>query len=67
MVYDIYLGKVYASCLMYKGLKFGVVEVLHIEATDGGEAVVHVHRDMATQPVGAMQVNGHAACLWIVM
>jgi hypothetical protein len=33
---------------MYKGLELGVVEVLHIEATNGGEAVVHVLGDVAT-------------------
>ena len=66
-MYDVYSGKVYAPCLMYEGIEFGVVEVLHIEATDGGEAVVHVRRDVATQPVGATQVDGHAMRLWIVV
>ena len=61
------MGEVYAPCLTHKGLEFGVVKALHIEATDGREAVVHVCRDVATQPVGAMQVDGHAMHLWIIM
>ena len=52
---------------MHKGFEFGVVKVLHIKATDSCEAVVHVHRDMAMQPVRATQVDGHAAHLWIIV
>ena len=67
VVYDIYTGKVDAPCLTYEGLEFCVVKVLHIKATDGREAAVHVCRDMAMQPVGATQVDRHAACLRIVV
>ena len=52
---------------MHEGPEFGIVKVLHTEATNSCEAVVHVHRDMATQPVRATQVDGHAAHLWIIM
>ena len=61
------MGEVYAPCLMHEGLKLGVVKVLDIKATDSCEAVVHVCRDMAMQPVRATQVDGHAAHLWIIM
>ena len=66
-MYDVYMGKVYVPCLMHEGLKFGVVKGLHVEAADGCEAVVHVCRDMAMQPVGAMQVDRHSARLWVVV
>ena len=66
-MYNVYTGKVDAPCLAYEGLEFGVVQGLYVKAADGGEAIVHVLRDVTTQPVRATQVDGHTARLWIVV